>query len=103
MVGIGDIVLYVLDEYDAAAVNRRRTNSYAIQLLRQEDRWPQGAQAHVGDYVRKGQTFPLIVYRAWEDLGEERVDGQVILPGTDVLWVQARRQGFNVGEYTPRR
>lgn len=88
--GIGRIVHYVLTEQDAKVVNRRRTTSKSIadRSRQLSEKWPEGAQAHIGNEVRAGQEYPMIVVMVLEsDNGS--CSGQVFLDGNDVLWVSS--------------
>ena len=95
---IGRIVHYRLSADDATQINRRRTTGHSIaermkvQLSQVECitpllGWPTGAQAHIGNEVREGDTFPMMITRVWGDTPTCAVNGQALLDGTDVLWV----------------
>lgn len=103
---IGRIVHYRLSADDAAQINRRRTNggSIAERLLwsvvgrhneaipaQSKDgsvrSWPAGAQAHIGNDAKEGDTFPMMITRVWDSDPTSAVNGQAYLDGTDVLWV----------------
>jgi hypothetical protein len=86
---IGRIVLYQLSAQDAVVVNRRRTTGQSIKerMVLVPVEWADGAQAHIGNEVREGQTFPMLIVKVWGDTPEAAVNGQVFLDGTDVLWV----------------
>jgi hypothetical protein len=81
---IGRILIYTLTEQDAEDVNRRRTDSWLIQQATVRTQWSKGAQAHIGNDVKEGDQFPLMVVAT---LGGENLNGQVFLDGTDTLWV----------------
>ena len=89
---LGKIIIYTLTAEDAAQINRRRTTpeSIADRIKLQEGtdrlRWPDGAQAHIGNRVTDGDRFPMLVTVC---LGNwpGRVSGQVFLDGNDTLWV----------------
>lgn len=49
--------------------------------------WPEGAQAHIGNAVAEGDTFPMLITRVWGDNPSSAVNGQAYLDGNDVLWV----------------
>lgn len=85
---IGRIVQYRLSEQDAAQINRRRTDggSIAQRMKAQPVEWPAGAQAHIGNGVAEGDTFPMLITRVWGSNPEAAVNGQVFLDGNDVLW-----------------
>lgn len=92
---VGRIVHYVLNEVDAEAINRRRTTSRAIAERIQVDAWPLGAQAHIGNEVRAGDVFPMVIVRVWplrDDHPVWSVNGQVLLDGSDTYWATSREQ-----------
>lgn len=81
---VGRIVHFVLNAEQAEQVNRRRV------AKPHEPGWPAGAQAHVGNEAREGDEMPLVIVRVWPDEGGPGIDGvngQVLLDGTDQLWV----------------
>lgn len=86
---IGRIVHYRLSEDDAKQINRRRTDGAAIaQRMKMEPaQWPAGAQAHIGNNVTEGDTFPMLITRVWGSNPTAAVNGQCYLDGNDVLWV----------------
>lgn len=101
---IGRIVHYRLSADDAAQVNRRRTTGASIA-----DRiktlvhttgdeklagWPIGAQAHIGNEAKEGDTFPMMIVQVWGPSETSAVNGQVFLDGNDVLWATS----VSVGE-----
>lgn len=113
--GLGRIVHYRLSEDDAKQINRRRTTGESIaQRIAQrvvtpdvEDsnvktvsHWPVGAQAHVGNEVAEGDTFPMMITRLWGDTPESAVNGQVFLDGTDVLWATSVTVGEGPRTYS---
>lgn len=89
---IGRIVHYRLNEQEAAEINRRRTTRHSIaERLKQEAAnnvyaWPAGAQAHIGNEAKEGQTFPMLIVAVWGSQPSSCVNGQVFLDGNDVLW-----------------
>lgn len=102
---IGRIVHYRLSADDAAQVNRRRTTGASIasrllwgtsgkhaeaipaQSVDGDVRaWPAGAQAHIGNEAREGDTHPMLIVKTWGDNSTSAVNGQVFLDGNDVLW-----------------
>ena len=92
---MGDIVMYVLTDDDANQVMRRRTQAHVIAAKIEDDKWPKGAQAHLGNPARAGQILPMIIVAVWPDEGgpgRHGVNGKVFLDGTDVLWVTSRYQ-----------
>ena len=92
---IGRIVLYTVTEQDAAEVNRRRTTGYSIaerikKNTPETSAWPLGAQAHIGNELRAGDIYPMVITRVW---GPTCVNGQVLLDGNDCLWVTSASEG----------
>ena len=96
---LGRIVHYRLSAEDAARVMRRRTTGASIraQMADPDHGWPAGAQAHVGNDVAIGDTFPMLLVRVWED--SDAVSGQVFLDGSDVLWVTGVPVGTGPGSW----
>jgi hypothetical protein len=96
---IGRIVHYRLSADDATQINRRRTSGISIATRMKtfaksaEDGpevvygWPEGAQAHIGNAVKEGDTFPMLVTKVWGENPSSAVNGQAFLDGNDVLWV----------------
>lgn len=82
----GRIVHYVLSALDAGEINRRRVHGFIT------DQWPAGAQAHVGNPVSAGEHCPMMVVKVWDfrPEGNGCCNGQVILDGSDSLWVTSR-------------
>lgn len=89
---IGRTVRYMLSAQDAQEINRRRTTGAAIHDRMAVDKWPLGAQAHVGNEVKAGDVFPMVIVRVWGDDPVSAVNGQVLLDGTDVYWATSRQQ-----------
>lgn len=85
---IGRIVHYKLNRFDADKINHSRASSEAIGVQIAEGVWPKGAQAHVGTPVGEGDVFPAIIVRAYG--GDGLVNLQVLLDGSDNLWVTSR-------------
>lgn len=93
---VGRIVHYRLSAQDAEQVMRRRTSGksisdrIAILVHTTGDEkltgWPLGAQAHIGNDVKEGDSFPMLIVRCWGDAPSSSVNGQVFLDGNDVLW-----------------
>ncbi len=113
---IGRLVHYTLDANDAAQINRRRTTGASIaERIKQQlptlsggegvitpvsvPQWPLGAQAHIGNDVKEGDVFPMLIVRTWGDTAEASVNGQVLLDGTDVLWVTSVSVGAGPRTY----
>jgi hypothetical protein len=90
---IGRIVHFRITTQHAAEINRRRTTGAAIAERLGYDfgdprvkAWPVGAQAHIGNEASEGQTYPMLITRAWGNTPDSAVNGQVFLDGNDVLW-----------------
>ncbi len=98
---IGRIVLYTLTDRDADAINRRRTTGKAIadRMATEPPAWPAGAQAHIGNTVSQGDTFPMIITRTWGSDEHSAVQGTVFLDGNDTFWATSRVVGEHAGMY----
>lgn len=92
------MVLYTLTGDDAETVNRRRVGRSAWAKL--AHRVTDGAQLHVGNSVSVGQQYPMVIVRVWDD-PPGSVNGQVLLDGTDVLWVTSVKPGVGPGTFAP--
>jgi hypothetical protein len=89
---IGRIVHYQLTEQDAAEITRRRTDGPSIAARIAEGKWPTGAQAHVGNPVKAGDVFPMVIVRVWDASEQGAVNGRVLLDGSDEFWATSRCQ-----------
>jgi hypothetical protein len=78
---VGDLVLYTATEADATAVNGGG---------RPETDRTRGLT--VGNTVRAGQEYPMVIVAVWGDSPASAVNGQVILDGDDHLWVTSVTQ-----------
>jgi len=99
----GRIVHFRLTSAQADQVNRRRTTGVAISDRIKEQKWPLGAQAHIGNHASEGDILPLIVVRVWPDefgAGKPGVNGQVLLDGNDALWVTSAGEGECPGQWS---
>lgn len=99
---VGRIVHYTLTADDAERINRRRTSSKSIFDRIQEEKWPLGAQAHIGNAAHEGDVVPLMIVRVWPDeygQGFDDVNGQAFLDGNDALWVTSAKEGESSGEW----
>jgi hypothetical protein len=100
---IGRIVHYRLTGEDVSQINRRRTDGQSIRDRMQpmaSPKWPEGAQAHIGNEAVGGQTFPMVITRVWGVDPTSAVNGQVFLDGTDVLWVTSVSVGEGPGTFS---
>jgi hypothetical protein len=82
----------MLNETDAEQINRRRTTGREIADRIEKQTWPLGAQAHIGNVVKAGDVFPMIIVRVWGDSDVSCVQGQVFLDGNDCYWATSRGQ-----------
>jgi len=99
---IGRTVLYKLTEADVAQIMRRRTTGTAIADRIKEEKWPLGAQAHIGNPHQAGQVLPMVVCVVWpNEYGPnyDGVNGQVFLDGNDALWVTSIKEGSENGQW----
>ena len=87
----GRIVGYMLDSYDADAINRRRAAA-SSNLPEHRDR-NDGSQLHVGNGVKAGDVFPMMIVRVWGNTPDGAVNGQVFLDGNDTYWVTSATVG----------
>lgn len=71
---IGRIVHYRLCEQDANQINKRRADATA-------------------NPVAQGDVYPLVITRVWGATDGSAVNGQVLLDGTDSLWVTSVSEG----------
>jgi hypothetical protein len=97
---IGRIVIYQLTQEDATAINRRRTTPESIKGRMSEGwhpRWPEGAQAHIGNYATVGDECPAMIVRCPRQ--DRWVNLQVFLDGNDVLWVTGVQEGSINGQW----
>lgn len=83
---------YMLNETDAEQINRRRTTGAEIAARITDEKWPLGAQAHIGNRAEAGQVYPMLIVRVWGNDDVSSVQGQVFLDGNDVFWATSRSQ-----------
>lgn len=98
---IGRIVIYSVTEQDVIEINRRRTTGSLIAERIKKNTpdsscWPLGAQAHIGNEIKLGDKYPMIITRIWSN---NCVNGQVFLDGNDCLWVTSATLGDNPHEW----
>lgn len=94
----GRIVHYMLDSYDADAINRRRAAA-SSNLPEHRDR-NDGSQLHVGNGVKAGDVFPMMIVRVWGNTPDCAVNGQVSLDGNDTYWVTSATVGDGERHYS---
>lgn len=95
-ISIGRTVIYKLSAQDATEINRRRTSTQSISDRIKEEKWPIGAQAHIGNGASEGQQFPMVVVAVWTP---NCVNGQVFLDGNDTFWALSRGRGDAAGQW----
>lgn len=88
---LGDIVWYTLTDQDADAINRRRAQ--ATNHFREHHDRADGIQLHTGNAVQAGDIYPLAITRVWGTTPASAVNGQVLLDGSDTLWVSSVQHG----------
>jgi hypothetical protein len=93
---IGRIVHYRLSEEDVRHIMRRRTTPDAIRKRVIEDRWPLGAQAHVGEPVEVGQVVPVLIVKTWSG---DTISGRAFLDGSDELALHGVVSGDSLGTW----
>lgn len=93
----GRIVHYKLSASDAAEIERRRADARACAASGQRT----GFMVHVGNPVKAGDVYPMMITRVWAERPDENtcVQGQVFLDGNDALWVTSRQQGFDESQW----
>lgn len=94
---IGRIVHYRLAEQDAQQINKRRADALARMGEHREN--SNGAAIHVGNDVRTGDVYPLVITRTWGDSEGSAVNGQVLLDGSDTLWVTSVNEGDGLRQW----
>jgi hypothetical protein len=102
-VSIGRILNYKLTEGDVECIRRRRTTGDNIKERIKTEKWPVGAQAHIGNPHHFGQVLPLVVCVVWpNEYGPDYhgVNGQVLLDGNDCLWVCSVKEGTENGTWS---
>lgn len=90
---IGRIVHYILSEYDAEQINKRRADAFKNKPTIVKD--ATGYVAHVGNEAKAGQVLPLIITRVWSDT---LVNGQLVLDGNDSLWKTSTSEATDDGQ-----
>jgi len=99
---IGRIVHYCVSKEDAAAINRRRYHAHVH--LDEHIANSNGVQIHVGNEVKEGDIFPMLITRVWGDTPTCCVNGQVMLDGNDLFWVTSAIVGEGPRTYSwPKR
>lgn len=109
---IGRIVHYRLSAQDVEQIMRRRTTGKSIADRMNASTaaveggapaivaWPAGAQAHIGNDVKEGDVFPMMITRTWGESSGSAVNGQVFLDSNDVFWARSRTVGDQPGTFS---
>lgn len=92
---VGRIVQYVMREQDAEAINRRR--QHARDHMDEHRANSNGVQVHVGNEVKAGDVFPLVITRVWGSDPTSAFNGQVLLDGNDLFWATSTHIGTGPG------
>lgn len=98
MITTGQLISYTLNAADADMINRRRTTGAAIAERMKQDyqagpRWPEGAQAHIGNPAAAGQSFPGVIVQIFSpDSADPPCNLQVWLDGCDCYWATSRHE-----------
>lgn len=98
---LGEIVRYLLTDWDAADINRRRHDfsAYARSHPRPGEPGLPGASGHIGHHGNKaaaGDAFPAMIVRVWAG-SDPSANLQVFLDGNDVFWATSRHEGDGPG------
>lgn len=88
---IGRIVLFKLNETDAATINKRREDAHRVR--RAGFLVDTGFHAHVGNRAEAGDVYPALVVRRWGDTPESVIQLQVFLDGNDTYWATSVAEG----------
>jgi hypothetical protein len=90
---IGRTVLYTLNEDDAKAITKRRTDF--VEHRNSDGYADTGYVAHVGNQVRAGDVFPAVVIRVWgtPEGPNNSANLKVLLDGTDDFWALSVSEG----------
>ena len=92
---VGRIVHYKLSTVDAGDINRLRDDA----LSARSDSAHLGFVVRVGNAVKPGDTYPMMIVKTWGDTEQSPVNGQVHLDGDDLYWVQRVTQGKGDGQW----
>ncbi len=99
---IGRIVHYCLRAQDAEAINRKRAAARQNHRFLVND--CAGAQQHVGNDVREGQTLPMMIVAIHGNGPDACVNGQLYLDGNDSAWLTSVKVGEGPGMWSwPQR
>lgn len=94
--GLGEMVVFKVSEKDVEAINRRRGH-----FAWSKGHGIAGFVAHIGNDVKAGQQFPMLVVKVWgPDIEVACVNGQVFLDGNDVFWATSVQHGFDAHQFT---
>ncbi|THA78420.1 hypothetical protein E6R60_05925 [Streptomyces sp. A0642] len=91
---VGRIVLYTLNEQEAADINHRRRDFHESRSADQHT----GFVGHVGNHATAGDVYPAIVVRVWDE-STVTCNLRVLLDGTDTYWATSREQGTGPSQW----
>lgn len=98
MPSVGRIVHFKLDSSRVEQINRRRQDAQAHMPEHRGN--ANGVMVHVGNQAVEGDVVPLVIVRVWGDTPESAVNGQLLLDGSDSLWVTSVTQGDALGQWS---
>lgn len=88
---LGRIVHYTMTAEDAEKINKRRKDAhYAMDMHRTS---ANGVMVHVGNDVKEGDVYPLIITKIWDEGERASFNGQLMLDGNDLYWVTSTSIG----------
>ncbi len=93
---LGRIVHYTMKTEDATMINRRR--EHARLAMSQHRTSANGTMIHVGNDVKEGDVYPLIITKVWGADEMTAFNGQVMLDGNDLYWVTSTAIGEGAGK-----
>jgi|ERR1019366_3402535 hypothetical protein len=98
---VGRIVHLKLSDSCADNINKRRNDAKVSKIASTNS----GAMVHVGNDVRGGDIFPMIITRIWSENPDlnTAVNGQVFLDGNDLYWTTSVKQGTELGQWQDPR
>lgn len=90
----GRIVEYTLSESDAKYINKRRDDSANLELSEVE------RYVLTGFRVEAGESYPMVIVRSFiYGYQKDEVNGQVMLDGSDTLWLTKVPHGDGQGHW----
>jgi hypothetical protein len=93
---LGRIVHYTLSNDDAVSINRRRNHARLAMDMHRTS--ANGVMVHVGNDVKEGDVYPLVITKAWGPDETSAFNGQLMLDGNDIFWVTSTQIGEGPGK-----